>query len=130
MPVLALLTILRGDTASLSLTGLGSLAGRSKLWFTAKGRPGDTDADSILQIEETAGLISLNGAAGSPSAGSITVTNATTGALTIALTAAATAVLEAPMYLVYDLQLRVGAVITTLGIGPLHVTSDVTRVTS
>ena len=38
------LTLERGDTWVISITGLGSLVGRSKLWFTLKGQHSHTDA--------------------------------------------------------------------------------------
>jgi len=48
-----ILTITRGDSLSAEITGLGDISGRSKLWFTVKNKRSDTDAQAIIQIEET-----------------------------------------------------------------------------
>jgi len=40
------ITILRGDTLSLAITGLGNISSRAKLWFTVKVSKTDADADS------------------------------------------------------------------------------------
>lgn len=122
------ITVMRGDYWSISLTGLGSLVGRTKLYFTVKKSRTDTDAESIIQIEETAGLVYLNGAAaGTPTNGSLTVTDETTGAATIVLKAAETDDLE-PSELVYDVQMVDATGPTTKSDGgTFTVTADVTR---
>jgi len=123
------ITVMRGDYWSISLTGLGSLAGRTKLYFTVKKSRTDTDAESIIQIEETAGLLYLNGAvAGTASNGSLTVTNETTGAVTIVLKAAETDDIE-PSELLYDVQISdaSGNPTTISDGGTFTVTADVTR---
>lgn len=124
------LTLRRGDTTVISLTGLGALSGRSKLWFTVKQYDSDADAAAILQVIEGTGLTILNGGAGTANQGSLTVTDAATGALTINLSAAVTAALAAPKNLVWDLQVETPSGIVTLAAGSCSVVTDITRATS
>ena len=78
------ITVQRLTSWSISLTGLGSLAGRTKLYFTVKSKTDDTDAESIFQVEETAGLLYLDGAAASdPTDATLTVDDETLGNITI-----------------------------------------------
>lgn len=123
------LTIQRGDTLTITLTGLGSLATRSKLWFTAKHSTGDSDDDARLFIEETAGLTRLNGAAYTTTTdGDITVDGEAAGDITITVKAAATAALSDQRTLVYDVQiLRADGTVATLTSGTAIVVADVTR---
>lgn len=123
------LTIQRGDTLTITLTGLGSLATRSKLWFTAKHSTGDSDDDARLFIEETAGLTRLNGAAYTTTTdGDITVDGEAAGDITITVKAAATAALSDQQTLVYDVQiLRADGTVATLTSGTAIVVADVTR---
>lgn len=79
------ITVYRGTTWSISLTGLGSLANYDTVYFTAKESERDTDANAILQVKNAAsGLVRFNKAA--PLAGTngtITVDNAANGDITI-----------------------------------------------
>lgn len=121
------ITIHRGDTISASLTGLGSIAGRTKLWFTAKENLYDADSASVLFIEETAGLTVVNGATyATTTDGDITVTDQATGALTITLDEAVSAALNPGQYQ-YDMQWLSVAGVVTLTSGYLVVTADITR---
>ncbi len=124
------ITIHRGDTTTLNITGLGNITGRSKLWFTVKARDSDADTAAIIEIEETLGLVWLNGAAGTAIQGSLLVTNATTGAVTITLAAAATAALIANQNYRYDMQSLTGTTVLTLTQGTFTVQTDVTRAVS
>jgi hypothetical protein len=122
------LTITRGDSLSVAFTGLGSLASCTKLHFTVKTSYRDADTAAIIQIEETAGLLYLNGAAAtSAAAGDIAVTDAAAGDLTITLTAAATAALSVASNLVYDIQQTTAGAVTTLTAGTCAIAGDVTR---
>lgn len=125
------IVIQRGDSFSLSLTGLGSLANLSKLWFTAKQDRSDADASAIIQIEKTAGLVYLNAAgASTPAHGTITVNDATSGNITVMLDKAETASL-AEITGDYDVQmLRNDGTVLTLTEGAFLVTSDITRAVS
>jgi len=78
-----------GDYIEYNVTDLGSLVGRTKLWWTLKASKGDTDVQSLAKIEETIGLEYIAGvAAGTPANGSITVTDAVVGNITIVLAGA------------------------------------------
>jgi len=127
------LTITRGDSLSASLTGLGDISARSKLWFTLKDRRSKTDANALVQIEETAGLIYLNGADASARSanGSITVDDEDAGDITIALDEAETDDLIPEAGLHYDVQmLNTSNAVSTLTSGLAKVTADVTRAVS
>lgn len=120
------ISIRRANTATVNLTGLGSLAGRSKLWVTVKESVNDTDAQAILQWEETAGLLRLNGAAATASDGTLTVTNATTGAITLTLKAPAAAVLELADRLTYDVKVLIGTTLSATAPKRFSVDDNVT----
>lgn len=119
----------RGDTLSLSLTGLGSLVGRSQLWFTVKVSQEEPDSAALIQIEESGGLVVLNGAPATSGNGSLVVTNATTGSMTITLAAASTATFPA-LNASYDVQIEGGGTVQTLAAGQFTVSPDITRATS
>lgn len=124
------ITIARGDTLSAALTGLGSIANRSKIWFTAKRAKSDADSDAIIQITEAGGLLTLNGTTGTSGNGSITVDDEDDGDITIALDEVASAALKVED-LVYDVQvLRSTGAVNTLTEGRATVSADVTRATS
>jgi hypothetical protein len=125
------LTIRRGDTWTQTITGLGSLVGRTALVLTAKVAQGAEDAAAKIQVSEGHGLTVLLG--DDPDAdqtGSLTVDDEAAGDITIVLSAAATAALAVtpsadPM--LYDIQLITAAGVRTLVLGTLAVTYDVTR---
>jgi hypothetical protein len=124
------ITIHRGDSLSASLTGLGNISDRSKLWFTVKDDKGDPDIRSIIQIEESAGLQYLNaGDASARSAnGSITVDDEISGDITIVLEKSETDDLSVQSNIYYDVQVLTEAgIVTTLTSGTCNVTADVTR---
>ena len=77
------------STWTIALTDVGDISDRTELYFTAKRDPeDDADSASIVQVEETAGLLYINGASPSLAAnGSITVTDAADGDLTIVVEA-------------------------------------------
>lgn len=128
----ALPQIRRGDSWSVSLTGLGNLTGRTKLWLTIKA-PSDVplsgDSKAMVQIEETADLIYLNRAApGTGQTGTLVVDDAAAGDITLTLSALATAALP-PGSFIYDVQMLAGSVITLVQ-GPAPIVADITRATS
>jgi hypothetical protein len=122
------ITAQRGDTLIANLTGLGNIAARTKLWFTVKSSLDHTDAQSILFLEETAGLTVVNGAAYAViTDASIVVTNAVTGALTITIKPAVSKNLPLGGYS-YDMQyLTAAGVVTTITTGTFTASGDVTR---
>ncbi len=127
------ITLHRGDSQAISITGLGNISTRSKLWFTAKNNKGDADASAIMQIEETAGLVYFYGAAAaSPTLADITVTNETSGNITINLDKAYSALLARASGRFYDIQWKAttSACIYTASEGEFNVSEDVTRAVS
>lgn len=124
------LTVQRGDTLSASLTGLGDITGRLKLWWTVKGDTASADTAALVMIEETAGLVYLNGAAGTAIQGDITVDDQSAGDITITLAATATAALPPGSYS-YDVQWATATgAIHTLTSGTARIVADVTRATA
>ncbi len=121
------ITAMRGDSLSASLTDVGALTGYSKLYFTVKSDKADIDTAAIIQIEKTAGLKYLNGAAGTPANGSLTIVDEATGDITIALDEVETAKLSPGKYY-YDVQVvRTAGSVSTLTEGVFNVSADITR---
>lgn len=83
--------IRRSTDVSVTLYNLGDLTGRTSLYFTVKYMKEKNSADdsaSVVQIEESAGLLYINKElATAPANGSITVVDAVAGTVTIELTA-------------------------------------------
>jgi hypothetical protein len=124
------ITVHRGDTTSISITGAGNISARTKLWFAVKLDKHQEDTEAQLFITEADGLVYVNGADPTASqTATITVTNATTGALTIAISAAATAALE-ELGGHWELQMLTASGITTLLYGTFVLTEDVVKATS
>lgn len=121
----------RGDSWSISMT-LGAITGWTSLWFTVKNDYDDADASALLLAKLNAtglddGLLYVNGAAASNDAlASITVSNATTGAIVVAVDETITAQLTPGEY-VYDVQVLNGGDVTTPDSGTFTITADVTR---
>lgn len=125
-------TVQRGDTWSASLTGLGNLAGRSKLWVTAKSSTTEADSQAMWQIEETGGLLVLNRApAVAPAAtstdGSLTVNDEAAGDITVMLKPDASKVLPAGTWFIDIQVLYTSGVVQTLAAGTWTSVGDVTR---
>jgi len=124
------ITAIRGDTLVAVLEGIGSLVGYSKVYFTVKRDYADADTAAIIQIENTAGLKYLNGAAGTPANGSLTIVDEASGDITIALDEVETAKLDPGVYS-YDVQVvRTAGSVSTLTAGTFEVAADVTRATA
>lgn len=89
--------------------GVGGLVGRTKLYFTVKKmseKDSAADAQSIIQIEETAGLLYINkNKAGTPANGSIVVTDAAAGTMTITLAAEESNKLAPNEAYIYDIKM-------------------------
>lgn len=124
----ATITVTRGDTLSITLTGIGNITGNTKLWFTVKASD-VADSASQLQIERSVGLLYVNGSAGTAGHGSITVNDAATGSITIGVLPAASVSLVAGNYS-YDVQSLIGGAVTTLVAGRFDVTFDISRAVS
>jgi len=127
----AALTLHRGDTFSVSMTGLGNITTRTKLWFTTKQRTHHPDNAAQIQVIEADGLTVIAGsAAGTPANGSLVVTDAATGSVTLTLDEVETAKLAPGVGLLWDVQMRTATTVTTLAIGTLEIVADVTWATS
>jgi hypothetical protein len=125
------ITIKRGDSLSASLTGLGNITTRSKLWFAVKRSYNDADTVAVVMIEETSGLLYLNSApAVTAGNGDITIDDATAGDITIVLNEVETAKLTPVTGMVYDVQMLTATGVRTLCAGDAIVTADVVRATS
>jgi hypothetical protein len=126
------ITVYRGDAWTIALTGLGSLAGRTKLWFTVKTDDSKQDNESTFQLTESEGLVYLKGVEigdTNPDRawGDITVTDEATGALTITIKGDATSTVDDQDY-VYDIQiLALDWDTLTKTRGVLTIRPDVTR---
>jgi hypothetical protein len=122
------LTVHRGDTLVINLTGLGNLAGRTSLWFTAKQRAAQGDAEAQVQIEETGGLLVLAGSVPTEEeTATLVITDETAGNVTIAISAAASRKLSPTTTGVWDVQVRTGDTVSTLSHGSLKIVADVTQ---
>lgn len=127
------LTIQRGDSLSASFTGVGATTGYTSIWFTVKYDKADTDAQAIIQIKKNTsgsgdGLLYVNGAAAADATkGSITINDASTGALTIALDESITDDLPIMEGLYYDIQYLVSGAVTTKTESICEIAGDVTR---
>lgn len=132
------LNIRRGDSTSITFTGLGVLTGYTSLWFTIKPdiNRTDADADSIIQIKKNAsgsgdGLLYFNSdAAPDASLGSIVVDDAAAGIITIAIDKTVTAQLAPVKNKPYDIQMLLSSGISTLTDGKANIYGDVTRALS
>jgi hypothetical protein len=120
----------RGDSWSIDLTNLGDISSRTKLWFTLKSDPEGADSTSLVQIEETAGLLYLDGAAGTAGQGDITVSDEDAGDISVILAAVASAQVDPGIHYTYDVQMLAGTTVTTMASGKFEVTTDRTRATS
>jgi hypothetical protein len=122
-------TLHRGDTLTVSISGLGDISGRSKLWFAGKKRSQDTDDEAELLVEETGGLAVL--AASTPVMGetaSIIVDDDLAGDIRVIISAEAAKKLRPTTVGVWDVQMRDGTgIVTTLGHGELKIVADVTQ---
>lgn len=121
----------RGDSWSISLT-LGAITGYTSLWFTIKAETSDADTAAIVQIKKNAsgsgdGLLYVNGVAASDATkGSITISDASTGAIVIALDETITDDMTPASYN-YDCQALISGSISTPDSGTFTITADVTR---
>lgn len=128
------ITIQRGDTLTIPVTGLASNTGYVSIDFTVKRTKYDPDEAALICIRKNAsgvgdGLLYVNGQAPTvagllATVGSITVVSATS--ITIALSAAATKLLPAPItngY--YDIQYIFASTVLTASQGTCAIDDDV-----
>jgi hypothetical protein len=119
--------IKRSTDVDFDVFGLGDLSGRLSLYFTVKAmkeKDEATDPQSILQIEETEGLLYINkNEADNPANGTITVTDALAGNITITLTAEESDKISPNESYLYDIKKDN----TVLGEGRFLVSTAITR---
>lgn len=122
--------IKRSADANVTLYGLGNLIGRRALYFTVKKlneKDIAPDLESIVQIEETAGLLRINKEAPyNPANGAIVVDNALAGQITIKINAVETNRLVPNAMYCYDVKMDN----TIVGEGKFLVSTSVTRTVS
>jgi len=125
------IVVLRGDTFAASITGLGSLALQSKIWFTVKNSVEDADTSAVIQITEADGLLRLNGVSyATPANGSLTIDDEDAGDISILVKVAAFNAVPVGIYS-YDVQmLDTNGLVSTLCTGTIRVVSDVTKAVS
>jgi len=126
------ITAHRGDSLSVSLTGLGSLAGYVSLDFTVKRSKNDSDDEAIIRIRKNAsglddGLLRLNGALATAGDGSLVVDDEAAGNITVNLAASATAKLKPSGGHHYDVQMIDATIVKTKTEGTFVIPADVTR---
>lgn len=124
-------TAFRGDTWNIQLTGIGSLTGRTKLYFTVKARDNHPDTQALVQVEESAGLIYINSQlASTPANATVTVTDAVNGNATITVSGVETAKLPPVDAGFYDVQMISASGVVTKAYGQFSIPADITRSTS
>ena len=119
------ITQTRGNDWNIEITGLTLYS--TKIQFALKNSYSDTDADAVLFIDTTTGLITVNGAVGTAENASLTYVGTT---LTVVVDAEVTALLPAGGYK-YGIQGigATGLVQESYG-GDFIITSDVVRAVS
>jgi hypothetical protein len=124
------LTLTRGISISFSLTGLGNLTGRSKLWITGKATEKDTDSAANFQIEETDGLLRIGGEApvsDDGETGTIEVTDQVAGNVTVTISAAAAYRMKVLDGGVYNFKWQIGDDFISTEAAELNVNGNVTQ---
>ena len=123
------ITITRGDTASIALTDIGSLADWDKIYFTVKNVLSDLDSASVIMIEKTDGLKYIDGGVAVTAAnGSMVIDDEPTGDITITIAASESLKLDGGAYY-WDVQIirSAGVPVSTLVEGMFIITADTTR---
>jgi hypothetical protein len=122
------ITFTRGVINTITLTGLTFDATRTKCWFTVKISHDDDDSEAVLQIEETDGLLYLNGAAASSAAQGTLTISGTTATIVLKTTASASLLVRSGM--VYDIMELVAGEKYQITEATANVDAEVTRRTS
>jgi len=123
----SVITQTRATTWNFSITGLGNVSARTDLYFTIKRRTTDADSAAVVQIEETGGLLVING--GTPGAagnGTLTVDDAIAGDVTVTLAAVESEKLRATDNLQYDFKMVTAAAVQLLTINRFNISDVVT----
>jgi len=123
------LALLRGDTFAERFTGLGDLSTVDEIWFTVKARTSHPDANAVLQVSKTGGLLAVAGApAPVPANGVIAiVAPPTAGIIDVTVEAEEMAKLSTRNVGYWDIQTLAGTVVKTVRRGNAQTVGDVTR---
>jgi hypothetical protein len=119
-------------TLQVQLPLLGMITGYDRIWFTVKRLPQDSDSAALLMIEQTAGLLYVNGTVASDvTKGSITVVSDTVGLVTIKVDQTMMGLL--PIYTdtsnapIWDCKIRNNGAVTELVRGVMTISGAVTQ---
>lgn len=125
------ITVRPYSTWTISVSGVGSLVGRTSLWFGVKDDPAiQADASSFLQVEETAGLQYINGAVGVGANATLVVTDPVAGNFTVTVNKSQTGVPPCDGR-VWQLKMGIaGGADTIIAEGEFNVGQTVTRTTA
>jgi hypothetical protein len=129
------ITVLRGDSLLVPITGLGDLSSYTSIDFTVKYDERDSDAMAVLRIRNNAtstndGLLRLNGMPALNAAdGAITISDLVNGDISISLVADDVAALPVGTWS-FDIQVIKASGVVTLTNGLFIVSSDITRAVS
>lgn len=97
------ITVYRGTTWSISLTGLGDLTTYDTIYFSVKRKHSESDDDAILRLSNAVGLERFNRAAATAANGSLVIDNAALGNITLTVQASITKDALSGQYL-YDVK--------------------------
>jgi hypothetical protein len=119
------------STWVIPISGVGSLAGRTKLWFGVKDDPAtQLDSASLLMVEETAGLQYINGAVGVGGNATLVVTDPVAGDFTVTVNKSQTG-LPPRAGRVWQLKMGIAAgADTVIAEGEFNIGQTVTRTTA
>jgi hypothetical protein len=118
--------IVRGDDNTIDVTGLGDLSGAADIWFTGKRKRSESDAQALVQVSLTGGLLRVEGAA--PIAGQTGTLTTIADGVRVTISNAAAKELVPISEGVWDVQTEdAGGLIATPIEGVLKVKGDVTR---
>jgi hypothetical protein len=122
------LEIYRDTTVPISITGLGATTGYTKIWFTVKEDLEDLDTAAVLQVATTDGLKYLDGAAGTPTDGTLVIDNDLhTATITIQQASAALLPVYAAYPIPWDLKMLNAGIVSRLAEGTMYIKSTPTR---
>ena len=125
-------TLYSATTIDFTITGLPSLSGVEKLWFTAKKDKSTADTESILQLlvsnpasASTDGLLYLNRTSQTKTNGSITILSNTSIRIQVSSTVSSGLLEMVDGY--YDVKSKVGSTVSLLTMGNFGVSLPVTK---
>ena len=125
------LSVVRGTSWSISLTGLGDLTGRTRLYFAIKRKLSSPDAHAILLVQDDAeGLLVFAGSVPIDAAnGTITIDDEELGNITVTVKAAETIAAPVEDGLLYGTKISFGGDPVNLpkGNGLINIGGDVPR---